>query len=338
MLGRGMWRGTGTDTGPRWTARIGTLVVIGALVGGCGDEEVAAPDPAPAPDPTPAPGPPAPDPGPPNPDIYRIPVVVHVIHRGEPVGTGYNHSVARIAAQIRVLNEDYRRKAGTPGHNEHPDGGDARIEFVLARVAPDGSATDGIVRIDETTADNPIDPAYQFDFYAHYSYWPPDRYLNVWSIPLPGAEDVVLGLATGPETDLPGAERLTPGEPIQAEGVLVNAAHFGPSDYPSEYNRGRTLTPEIGHYLGLLHTWAGYDCESDDYCADTPPADFAIGGCPSTPPLGCDGTPVMIENYMNFSFDRCMNTFTNDQIARMRYVLENSPRRTSLVTSPGLGD
>ncbi len=59
--------------------------------------------------------------------------------------------------------------------------------------------------------------------------------------------------------------------------------------------------------------------------------------CPDPPPLGCAGTPVMTENYMNFTDDACMSTFTNHQIARMHYVLERSPRRRGLPNSPGLG-
>lgn len=268
-----------------------------------------------------------------DPVVYRLPVVVHVIHQGEPIGTGHNLSAERIASQIRVLNEDYRRKPGTRGFNTHPDGGDARIEFVLASEAPDGTPTDGIVRIDAAATPNPTPPGSPvFDYYAYYSYWDPSRYINVWTMPLSeDLIDTVLGMATGPETDLPGADLLVPGEPDQAEGILINAHHFGESDIASVHNLGRTLTHEMGHYLGLLHTWGGGDCDTNDYCADTPPVSEPVRGCPATPPPSCDGRPIMIENYMNWTSDGCMSTFTNDQIARMHYVLENSPRRRTLM-------
>jgi hypothetical protein len=272
----------------------------------------------------------------PDPQIFKIPVVVHVIHFGEPIGVGHNLSNDRIEGQIRIVNEDYRRKEGTRGFNTHPDGGDARIELVLAQLAPDGSATDGIVRVNAGAVDNPTSPNQLFDYYAHYSYWDPEEYLNIWSIPLEGAIDVVLGMATGPETDLPGAHLFIPGEPFQAEGILVNSAHFGESGLNSRHNLGRTLTHEVGHYLGLLHTWGGGECVTNDFCDDTPPVAAPVQGCPSEIPMACDGQPVMIENYMNFTFDECMNTFTNDQIERMHYVLENSPRRKSLLISPAL--
>ena len=272
----------------------------------------------------------------PDDGVYRIPVVIHVIHLGEPVGEGYNLSRERVESQIRVINEDYRRKPGTRGYNEHPDGGDARIEFVLANTAPDGSDTEGIVRVNMNEVENPHSQSGKFDFYAFYSYWNPEHYLNIWSVPMPGLENLVLGEATGPETDLPGGDEFTPGEPLQAEGVIINASHFGETNTDSDYNLGRTLTHEIGHYLGLLHTWGSNSCENNDYCQDTPPVGKPVLGCPTTPPIGCDGRPVMIENFMNYGLDQCMNTFTNDQIERMHYVLEHSPRRHSLLSSPGL--
>lgn len=289
-------------------------------------------------DPAFGPAPPEPEPEP-EPEIYQIPLVVHVIHHGEPVGEGYNLSDERIEGQIRIINEDFRRKPGTRGFNDHPDGGDARIAFALAKRAPDGSPTDGIVRVNANAVQNPVELNSLFDHYAWYSYWNPEEYLNIWTMPLDGSlQDIVLGMSTGPETSLPGAELLIPGEPLQAEGVLVNAVHFGETDIVSEHKLGRTLTHEIGHYLGLLHTWGGRDCENNDYCADTPPVSAPVMGCSSGLLSECNGQPVMIGNYMNYTCDSKMNIFTKDQIERMHHVLENSPRRKSLVNSPGLGN
>ncbi len=79
---------------------------------------------------------------------YKVPVVVHVLHSGEPVGEGFNYSLARIESQISILNEDFGRKEGTPGFNSHPDGGNSQIEFVLAQIDPEGLPTNGIVRVD----------------------------------------------------------------------------------------------------------------------------------------------------------------------------------------------
>lgn len=272
-----------------------------------------------------------------EPEIYKLPVVVHIIHQGEPIGQGTNLSFERVEEQIRILNEDFRRKEGSPGFNQHPDGGDAQIEFILAKVTPEGSISNGLVRVDTSQVYNPIPWQEKYDHYAYYSYWNPEDYINIWVVPLPGLEDLVLGFATGPETDLPGGHLLVPGEPVQAEGIIINSAHFGKSSTNSAHNLGRTLTHEMGHYLGLLHTWGANDCENNDYCEDTPPAAKSVAGCSGSGLLACNGLPAMVENYMTYSPDHCMNIFTKDQIARMHYVLQNSPRRKSLLSSPALG-
>lgn len=273
--------------------------------------------------------------------IYRVPVVVHLLNLGEPIGEGYNYSEERVKAQIRALNEDYRRIKGTPGYNTHPDGGDARIEFVLAEVDPEGNATNGIVRVDMNSVEAPDTVADFIFICSQYSYWDPDHYINVWSVPgLPPG--LLLGSARFPVTDLDGI----PDQGTRAEdgdGIFINALNFGWGDTNTDpyYNMGRTLTHEMGHFLGVLHTFGtlanvNHCDEYTDYCNDTPPSYKGTDGCPDTKPVACDGSRVMIENYMDYSYDQCMNIFTNDQIARMHVVLENSPRRKSLLTSPAL--
>lgn len=276
----------------------------------------------------------SPDPDPPEAELVRLPIVVHVVHHGTGVGVGPNLSEERIRAQIRTLNEDFRRRVGTPGFNTDSVGGDARIEFVLAERDPDGAPTSGIHRVDASTVSNPVPPNSLFNFHAHYGHWDPERYVNVWTMPLgPGARDIVLGLATGPDTDLPGAELLLRGEPEQAEGILINADHFGPTDIPTEFGAGRTLTHEMGHYLGLLHLWGDGECADDDHCADTPAVGAPVIACTATT---CGGQSVAVTNYMTFAPDACMRGFTLGQIARMRHVLEQSDRRRGLPTSDGL--
>lgn len=268
---------------------------------------------------------------------YRIPVVVHVLHKGEPEGTGYNLSTDRIERQIAILNEDFQRKEGTRGYNEHPDGADSGITFILAKTDPDGNPTNGIVRIDATGLRNPVPTNYRFDFNAWYSYWDHTQYLNVWVEPFSEATvDLYLGVATGPSADLPGIELMQPGEPLQAEGILINSFHFGETDLESEFNLGRTLTHEVGHYLGLLHLWGNRDCATNDYCADTPPVTRWTVGCPKEGLIACDGTPAMVRNYMDWTSDACAHIFTRDQVSRMHYVLETS--RKSLLTSKGLAE
>lgn len=266
--------------------------------------------------------------------IYTIPLVVHVLHHGEPVGVGSNLSRKRIERQIEILNEDFRRKAGTRGFNDHPDGADARIEFVLARQTPNGSSSDGIVRID-TFSYNLPNASHSVNYYAQFSYWPPDQYVNIWTIPLPEElACMVLGQATAPATDLPGTHLTALPAPGDAEGIAINWSHFGESDIDCHARLGRTLTHEMGHYLGLLHPWGGRDCETNDYCDDTPAVDDFVWGAEAYE--GCTGEMIMIGNYMNYSDDSVMNIFTKDQVGRMHYVLEHHAGRNALLSSRGL--
>ena len=269
-------------------------------------------------------------------DVVYLPVVVHIIHSGEEVGTGANLSVERITRQIEILNEDFRRKEGTRGYNNHPRGGDAKIEFVLAKQDPDGLPINGINRVDATKMPVP-ELGYNQNHFAQYAYWSPDEYINIWTTPLPeSSECLALGVATGPQTDLPGTEYLLLPGPDDAEGILINWIHFGESDIACHAKFGRTLTHEIGHYLGLLHTWGGKDCEFNDYCDDTPAVDREVFGRQTF--IGCEGDSAMIGNYMNYTEDDVMNIFTLDQIARMHYVLKNHSGRNALLRSPRLED
>ena len=282
-------------------------------------------------------------------EIYRIPVVVHVLHTGEAIGEGANISDEQILSQIRVLNEDFRRKEGTRGFNSNPSGGDAKIEFVLAKSAPDGLATNGIVRVNVRLKEPAHFGGSLIAIGAYYSIWNPNDYFNIWAFPV--LPDILLGEARFPISDLPGPKGDTTfiipgidtlnGVPVsQIDGIAINTYNFGETHSDSsKYNLGRTGTHETGHFLGLFHTWGatgfGGSCGNDDYCDDTPPTDGRTVGCPLNR-LACDGNRAMIENYMDYTDDECMNIFTIDQIRRMRTVLENSPRRKSLLTSKGL--
>ena len=280
--------------------------------------------------------------------VYQIPVVVHVIHNGEAVGSGTNVSLAAIQSQIDVLNEDFRRIFGTNGYNTNSVGADTQIEFCLAKRRPDGSAfpngEDGVNRINRTTAGfsaPPYTTGYIDGTIKTYTYnnntptatrgWDPNKYLNIWLCNISGG---ILGYAQFPESPLGGMGCGT--QSAATDGVVFLYNSIGKSSvtgFPGPYNEGRTATHEIGHWLGLRHIWGDGNCSVDDFCNDTPVAGAANFGCPtgtnSCPAAGND----MIENYMDYTDDLCMNVFTVDQKARMRTVLENSPRRVLLINS-----
>lgn len=277
-------------------------------------------------------------------EVFSIPVVVHVIHNGDAVGTGENISDEQILSQITVLNQDYRRLAGTPGFNTNPVGADVGIEFCLAQRDPDGLATTGIVRhnISNTNWDvNTIEQTLKAQ-----TQWDPNIYMNLWVVSditfeifgmqIPG----IKGYAQFPS--MTGLEGLDGENDIASHsGVVIGHKYFGsPEIYPggtydSENVRGRTASHEIGHFFGLRHIWGDGDCTVDDFCADTPVAAEATDGvCPSGQDT-CPDSPGldMVENYMDYSSEACMNIFTLDQKYRIMAVLENSPRRAPLTSS-----
>ena len=132
--------------------------------------------------------------------IYRIPVVVHVIHNNatNTIGGANNGNIseAQILSQIQVLNEDYRRQPGTNGYNTSPIGADAGIEFYLATLDPNGQPSTGITR--HYYAKKASFNIFNDDvLLSQIAYWPSDRYLNIWVASL---EDNYLGYTQFPTT------------------------------------------------------------------------------------------------------------------------------------------
>ncbi|GAB4327707.1 MAG: hypothetical protein OHK0038_01450 [Flammeovirgaceae bacterium] len=282
-------------------------------------------------------------------EVITIPVIFHIIHKGEPIGQGTNVSASQVASQLQVLNEDFRRQNAdtvlTPSIFKGV-AADIKIEFRLATVYPNGTPLEeaGIHRVKQSKSsaltdveiDEVIKPATSFD---------PTRYLNVWVVDI--ADDlgsVILGYASFPEAS--GLIGVPPADLAEQDGVVINYRAFGSNytghgtfDLRSENDKGRTATHEIGHYLGLRHIWGDGGCDVDDFCEDTPLAGDAYEGndCglpTNTCGIGSEGDlPDMIQNYMDYSDDVCMNIFTNDQKFRMRTVMEKSPRRKELPSS-----
>lgn len=288
-------------------------------------------------------------------EVYRIPVVIHIVHHFTDAapGMGSNITNAQALSQIEILNQDFRAILGTPGESSYPDSiaADVRVEFVLATEDPEGNPTTGIVR--HARADYVpgvgYDPALgypgQFDLVVKpETIWDPERYMNMWSADL---GPLLLGYAQFPEGSGLAGMPTDPQEP-NTDGVVVNYSAFGSSDvapggnYNPPYDKGRTATHEVGHYLGLRHIWGDGACPVDDFVLDTPRAADSNAGCPNA--NSCDDTQYgvstnprdMVENYMDYTDDLCMDTFTEGQKARIRHVLEVSPRRASLVgNQPG---
>lgn len=264
--------------------------------------------------------------------ILSIPIVVHIVHNGEAVGAGFNISQAQVQSQLAVLNEDFRKKFGTPGYNTNPVGADIEVEFCLSPVDQNGAllAEPGIHRYNgnktswtRNEIENQLKPA---------TIWNPNFFFNVWTVKFGGTDSNLLGYAQFPDqSGLSGLNDV--GGPASTDGVVIQYTSFGYL-FPNQtapYNRGRTLSHETGHWLGLRHIWGDGGCAADDFVADTPLQGSESRGCP-TNKLSCDGISLaMVQNYMDYSDDACMNIFTEGQKTRIRAVMNMSPRRKSLL-------
>jgi len=258
--------------------------------------------------------------------VITIPIVIHVVHNGEVVGTDSNLSDAQIMSQIDVLNEDFRRMNADTTHTPSmflPVAADVEIEFVLAKQDPEGLPTSGILRVLGTKPSWGISDDLEL---KSLSYWPAEEYLNIWVAPLTNS---LLGFAQFPVSNLEGLDessnnRLT-------DGVVIDPEAFGSIDkdpvakLASKFDLGRTATHEIGHFLGLRHIWGDGGCNVDDFCDDTPNSSGSNTSCPTPGSKESCGSVEMFQNYMDFTDDGCMNIYTLCQKDRIRTVMDFSP-------------
>ena len=277
--------------------------------------------------------------------VLKIPVVVHVVHGGQPIGTAPNITDAQVQSQITVLNQDFRKMLGTPGYNTNPVGADVEIEFVLALQDPNGNPTNGIDRVNfcqptwsMADIESTVKPA---------TIWDPTQYLNMWSVQF--SNSVLLGYAQPPNASgLAGLD--TSGGSANTDGVVASYNAFGSKTYDTGntflldavFNKGRTMTHEIGHFLGLRHIWGDGDgdeasnlpdCSASDYCADTPQVGWEHYTCGTFDTCPSAAGNDMPENYMDYTDDACMNIFTQNQKDRITVIMGNAARRSSLKTS-----
>jgi hypothetical protein len=246
--------------------------------------------------------------------LITIPVVVHVV-QGTDQG---NISDAQVKSQIDSLNRDYRAK--NPDIKKVPKvwrslAIDPKIQFTLATKDPRGKQTSGITRTTTKAASFGPNDTVKSAKTGGVNPWPTDRYLNIW----------VCNLGQG----LLGYAQF-PGGPSKTDGVVILHTAFGTQGTATApFNKGRTATHEVGHYLGLRHIWGDRnDCSGDDFVADTPGARAANYGKPDFPQITCNNGPSgdMFMNYMDYVDDAAMFMFTAGQVARMNATLAG-PRK-----------
>ena len=296
--------------------------------------------------------------------VYNIPVVIHIIHNGDCVGFGENITDSQAISQITIMNNDFRRLAATPGGaNSTGLAVDCEINFILAKRDPNGQPTTGVIRHEIAPYTNSVangtggadwELRTDVETMKAATQWDPTRYLNMWTIrpggaALPTGLTGLLGYAQFPDaTGLGGLN--ASGGASNTDGVVCAFDSMGSKNLNDGtfilnpgYDEGRTMTHEVGHWIGLKHIWGDDACPAgttnvatnEDFVADTPASAAAnytcavINSCTAIP--GND----QVQNYMDYTPDACMDTFTAGQKARMQTIMGAAARRASLNTSNG---
>lgn len=265
------------------------------------------------------------------PPPYELPVVVHVIHDGG----GENIPTSQIIQGIQHLNDAFSNQ----GDYDPSVGIDTRIQFCLAARDPDGNTTEGINRV-RSPLTNMIEPVDDLPV-KNLSRWDPTQYINIWLVSriCSSPTDLVCGVA--------GYAYFPSAHGRDFDGIILESRLFG----TSPANTG-ALIHEMGHYLGLYHTFQGGcrndDCLRDgDRVCDTPP-DQSVISVPCSSGINSCGTDVnltdtnnpftadqddQINNYLDYGDFACYTQFTEGQRVRMYDAIETS--RASLLTSQG---
>lgn len=285
---------------------------------------------------------------------FTIPVVIHVLHNGDAVGTNENISYLQIQSAIKALNDDFSGTnsdiVNVPQVFQNVKAGNTGISFCLAQVNPSGTilSEPGVERINILSRGwtNPGSILSRGSFFNYINstikpstIWDPSKYLNVWlvDVNINMTPSRLLGYATFPLGS--GLSGIQDSETASTSGLVIRYDTWGTiGNLDPSFNKNRTATHEIGHWLGLRHIWGDRDdCSGDDYCGDTPPQKTKNFGCKTHPyNLGvCSGnnTGEMFMNFMDYGNDPCIIMFTQDQVDRMQTAMLNGVYRNPLTFS-----
>ncbi|WP_075341436.1 GEVED domain-containing protein [Tenacibaculum agarivorans] len=258
-------------------------------------------------------------------NVIQIPVVVHVLH----TNSTNNISTAQIQSQLDVLNADFRR-TNSDRTNKWSQAADSQIEFYLAKVDPNGNPTSGITRkrVSKSTWNLSLGDGDDLKKSSEggVNPWNTAEYLNMWIV-----DNLIRNTPTGTATIL-GFAQFPWDTDASTDGVVMSDQYFGTTGTArAPFDGGRTTTHEVGHYFGLRHIWGDGACGVDDGISDTPESDAPNYGC-SAGHTSC-GSEDMVQNYMDYSDDSCMNLFTQGQKNVMRSFLEAGGARRTLALS-----
>ena len=238
----------------------------------------------------------------------NIPVVIHIIHKNthSNIGIGTNISNAQIEDALKILNEDYTKT--NPEYTNPPRNtflnywGNPDMKFCLATTDPSGNPSNGITRTSTTVAawdadDNFESNAMKRAANGGMDAWDPSKYLNIWVCNLSNSSGggMTLGYAY-----LPGLQSWN----AWKDGLVIDFQFFGTIGGASTSSDGRTATHEIGHYLGLMHTFCeDTDNQGNPICCDND--DNSWSG-------NVDDTPATKDIYFGSVTSNTSNNTCND--------------------------
>jgi hypothetical protein len=290
----------------------------------------------------------------------NIRVVVHVVWKD----AVENLDDSIILNQIQVLNNDYNRLNSDTANLRplfQPVAGNADIHFELAAI--ERVKTTKLFEVDAISGD--FASIVKHTAQGGSDAWDTDHYLNIWvcqiqpltifGIPI----GQILGFAFPPNGLAHWPAGSAAPQPDE-DGVVIDFRVFG-SNNPNEIDNpdgsgpidvnGRTPVHEVGHYLGLRHIWGDggtfgpNNCDQSDGVDDTPYANTQSAFDCDTTKNTCEQVemfynvdmPDLIENYMDYSSETCMNMFTKGQVEIMHAVL-GGPRSGLLDPVSGTKD
>ena len=246
-------------------------------------------------------------------ESYTLPVVFHVISE-DPAAI----SDKMIIDGLKDLNDAFAKAgiyAGGAGVN-------TQIQFCLAQKDPDGGNSSGITRTTSFYSD--LDQDIEDGRIKNLVQWDPEQYINIWYVREIRSE-ILPRFSCGKWSHLhEGGYATMPAGPASLDGIVVTA--FGP-----------LMAHEMGHYLGLYHTFEGLNCANTncatdgDRVCDTPPdASYNNSASCNQPQNSCSSDtlsgftvdmPDMISNFMDYGNEACHNAFTEGQAARMHALI-----------------
>ncbi|MBL7826614.1 MAG: zinc-dependent metalloprotease [Saprospiraceae bacterium] len=262
-------------------------------------------------------------------------VVFHLVHLGQPEGIGSNISDEQVKSALLSLNRDF---GAWPIHDSisiAPNGVNTELFFRLACVDPNGNPTTGIKRVNGAVVPGYATDGFNFktngggnyQALSDLSHWPQNRYINIW---VTHRIETFMGTLTG-------GGGFGGGNAVFQQGYggvymvfrYVGCDVDGSQGFDLFNPYGRLISHEMGHYLGLLHTFQGESCletncatQGDRVCDTEPHTNSVANDTTCNEWIEC-GTREPVENLMNYSGIICGNIFTEGQKQRMKTTVNN---------------